>query len=141
LFAAVARKRRSKEFRLSAGEYLVFNRTKNTALGSEVEIVDTGWARMKGLLGRKAQDFLSGKGLWIVPSQGVHTIGMSFPIDVVYLDSEYRVVHVHHSLPPFRIAALKFKARTVIELPAGTLAQTLTSVGDVLEIRPILEPD
>jgi len=122
---------------LSAGQYCVFNRTKNTVLASEVELVDTGWTRMKGLLGRKAQDFPSGKGLWIVPSQGVHTIGMSFPIDVVYLDSEYRVVHLYHALPPFRIASVKVKARSVIELPAGTLAQTQTYVGDVLEITAI----
>jgi len=90
---------------------------------------------MKGLLGQTAEDFPMGKGLWITPSQGVHTIGMKMPIDVAYLDSEYRVIHVCHRLAPFRIAALKLKARSVIELPAGTLAQTRTSVGDVLEIQ------
>jgi len=92
---------------------------------------------MKGLLGRKPGDFTAGKGLWIVPSQGIHTIGMSFPIDVAYLDSQRRVIHICHELKPFRIAAIKAKARSVIELPAGTLAQTQTSVGDVLEIREI----
>jgi uncharacterized protein len=119
----------------SASKYRVFNLTRNTMLASEVELVDTEWTRIKGLLGRRAEDFPSGKGLWIAPSQGVHTIGMSFPIDVVYLDAGYRVIHVSHSLAPFRIAAVKLKARSVIELPAGTLAQTRTSVGDVLEIQ------
>lgn len=121
--------------RSSASRYCVVNRAKSTVLASDVELADTGWARIKGLLGRKAEDFRSGKGLWIAPSQGVHTLGMSFPIDVVYLDSEYRVIHVCHDLAPLRIAALKLKARSVIELPAGTLAQTRTSVGDVLEIQ------
>src|SRR5438093_10375868 len=121
----------------SDDKYRVFNLTRNTVLASEVELVDTEWTRIKGLLGRRAVDFASGKGLWIVPSQGVHTLGMSFPIDVAYLDSEYRVIHVCHDLPPFRIAALKFKARSVIELPAGTLAETQTSVGDMLEISAI----
>ena len=125
------------ETRSSDDKYRVFNLTRNTVLASEVELVDTEWTRIKGLLGRRAVDFASGKGLWIVPSQGVHTLGMSFPIDVAYLDSEYRVIHVCHDLPPFRIAALKFKARSVIELPAGTLAQTETSIGDVLEISAI----
>jgi uncharacterized membrane protein (UPF0127 family) len=92
---------------------------------------------MKGLLGQKAEAFTSGKGLWITPSQGVHTIGMKFPIDVVYLDKGHRVIHLSHSLPPFRIAAIRLRARSVIELPAGTLAQTQTSVGDVLEISEI----
>ena len=118
-------------------KYHLLNRSKQTILASEVELADTSWTRMKGLLGQTSEDFSAGKGLWIAPSQGVHTIGMKMPIDVVYLDSAYRVVHVCHTLPPFRIAAVKFKARSVIELPAGTLAQTRTSMGDVLEISAV----
>ena len=118
-------------------KYQLLNRSKQTVLASEVELADTSWSRMKGLLGQTSEDFPSGKGLWITPSQGVHTIGMKFPIDVVYLDSGYRAIHVCHSLHPFRIAAVKLKARSVVELPAGTLAQTQTSVGDVLEISEV----
>ncbi|MEK6321622.1 MAG: DUF192 domain-containing protein [Acidobacteriota bacterium] len=118
-------------------KYQLLNRSKQTVLASQAELADTSWTRMKGLLGRKPDEFTSGKGLWIVPSQGVHTVGMSFPIDVAYLDSQRRVIHMCHSLEPFRIGALKFKAHSVIELPAGTLAQTQTSVGDVLEISEV----
>ncbi|HET9531675.1 MAG TPA: DUF192 domain-containing protein [Blastocatellia bacterium] len=118
-------------------KYQVLNRSKQTVLASNVELAETAWTRMKGLLGRKASEFDSGKGLWIVPSQGVHTIGMSFPIDVIYLDSERRVIRVYHRLAPFRIAAVKIKARSVIELPAGTLAETRTEPGDVLEITEL----
>jgi uncharacterized membrane protein (UPF0127 family) len=118
-------------------KYRLLNRSKQTVLASEVELADTSWTRMRGLLGRKSDQFTSGKGLWIVPSQGIHTVGMSFPIDVLYLDSQRRVIHMCQRLGPFRIAALKFRARSVIELPAGTLAQTLTDVGDMLEISEI----
>lgn len=118
-------------------KYRLLNRSNQTVLASEVELADSSWTRMKGLLGQTSERFTAGKGLWITPSQGVHTIGMKFPIDVVYLDKGYRVIHVSHSLPPFRIAAMKFRARSVIELPAGTLAQTRTSVGDVLEISAV----
>ena len=117
--------------------YLLLNRSNQTVLADQVELADTSWTRMRGLLGKKPGDFNSGKGLWIVPSQGVHTIGMSFPIDVAYLDSQRRVIHICHGLQPFRIAAVKLKARSVVELPAGTLARTQTSLGDVLEISPI----
>jgi uncharacterized membrane protein (UPF0127 family) len=106
-------------------------------LASEVEVAETSWGRMKGLLGRKTDEFTFGKGLWIAPSQGVHTFGMSFPIDVVYLNAQHQVVHLYHSLAPNRIAALKLTARSVIELPAGVLAQTHTSVGDILEITEV----
>ena len=118
-------------------KYQLLNRSKQTVLASEVELADTSWTRMKGLLGQTSDEFTSGKGLWIIPSQGVHTIGMKFPIDVIYLDSSYRVIHLCHALHPFRIAAVKLKARSVIELPAGTLTQTQTSVGDVLEISAV----
>jgi uncharacterized protein len=116
------------------GRYRVINRSKDEVLATEVELADTSWTRMKGLLGRKAVDFSRGKGLWIVPSQGVHTIGMSFPIDVVYLDSERRVIHLCKSLAPHRIAAVKLKTRSVVEFPAGVLTESRTAVGDVLEI-------
>ncbi len=111
------------------------NVSKNVLVALEVEIAETGWARLKGLIGRSAVDFPQGRGLWISPSQGVHTIGMSFPIDVVYLDSKGHVVKLYHRLAPFRVAALKLSARSVLELPAGTLARTQTEVGDRLKIR------
>jgi hypothetical protein len=115
-------------------KYRLFNRSKETMLASEVELAATAWTRMKGLLGRKPDQFECGKGLWIVPSQGVHTIGMSFPIDVIYLDSARQVIHLCHQLAPFRVAPIKLRARSVIELPPGTLTRTRTSVGDMLEL-------
>ncbi len=88
---------------------------------------------MKGLIGRSLQEFEQGSALWIIPSDGIHTFGMRFPIDVAYLDAERRIIRLYHRLPPFRIAALSFKAKSILELPPGTLAQTKTDVGDVLE--------
>lgn len=91
---------------------------------------------MKGLIGRSAGAFSSGSGLWIVPSNGIHTFGMRFPIDVAYLDSRDRVLMLYHRIAPFRIAALMLRAESVLELPAGTLERTQTQVGDELEFRP-----
>jgi uncharacterized membrane protein (UPF0127 family) len=115
--------------------FSVFNQTRHVLVASDVERARSTWARMKGLIGRSRDEFSAGKGLWITPSQGVHTIGMSFPIDVVYLDSGSRVIAVHHRIAPFRIAPLAFRARSVLELPAGTLEGTGTALGDVLEIK------
>jgi uncharacterized membrane protein (UPF0127 family) len=115
----------------------VINRSKRTVLASDLEVAETTWTRMKGLLGRRVDQFPDGKGLWIVPSQGVHTIGMAFPIDVAYLNSRQQVIYVCHELAPFRFARLKLKARSVLELPAGTLARTQTAVGDSIEISEV----
>ena len=80
--------------------------------------------------------FGPGQALWIKPSDGIHTIGMSFPIDAAYLDSEGRVIRLYHQLKPYRIAAIVLKARSVLELPPGALVQTGTVVGDLLEFQP-----
>ena len=93
--------------------------------------------RTKGLIGRSLQEFAQGGALWIIPCDGVHTFGMRFPIDVAYLDSDGRILKIYHRLAPFRIAALSFKTKSVLELPPGILAQTNTEVGDVLEFNPI----
>ncbi len=113
----------------------VYNGTRNVIIASEVELAETAWKRMKGLLGRSAQGFSAGKGLWLHPAQGIHTIGMAFPIDAAYLDSQGRVLKIYHRLSPFRLAAMLPRARSILELPAGTLAATHTEVGDILELR------
>jgi uncharacterized protein len=114
-------------------KYWVFNCTRQTQVVSALEVAETAWSRMKGLLGRGADKFRPGQGLWISPSEGIHTIGMSFPIDVAYLDADRRVIMTYHKLVPFRVAAVKLKAKSVLELPPGTLARSKTEVGDLLQ--------
>jgi|WetSurMetagenome_2_1015567.scaffolds.fasta_scaffold631504_1 uncharacterized protein len=114
-------------------DQVVFNCTKQTLVVSELEIAETAISRLKGLIGRSAEDFPHGRGLWIFPSEGIHTIGMSFPIDVAYLDGSNRVVHTYHGLQPFRIARVKLRAKSILELPAGTLGESKTEVGDLLQ--------
>jgi uncharacterized protein len=119
-------------------KYSVYNLTQNTQVASEVELADTPWARLKGLIGRSADEFTRGAGLWISPCQGIHTIGMSFPIDVAYLDSSRRVLRVYRSLAPFRLAALSFRTRSVVEFPEGTLSGSGTQPGDYLQFEALM---
>lgn len=112
--------------------YIAFNCTKQTLVASEVELADRAWLRMKGLIGKPAKDFVPGKGLWLIPAEGIHTVGMSFPIDAAYLDADRRVIRLYRCLAPMRIAAIKWKAKSVLELPAGMLSQSRTEVGDLL---------
>ena len=114
--------------------YRVRNRTRGTWIGDRIELADTGLARMIGLLGRR--NLPQGCGLWIVPSQGVHTVGMIFPIDVLFLDGKYRVLRSRPGMRPFRLSPVDFAARSVLELPDGTLAASQTSPGDELEFDP-----
>jgi len=111
-----------------------YNQTRQTYLATELRVADTHRSRFVGLLGTSARDFVSGKGLWIVPCRGVHTLGMRFAIDVVYLDSGKAVVHVEQNLAPWRLAPVRLRAASVMELPPNTIRQTDTRIGDAIEI-------
>ena len=111
-----------------------YNRTRQAYLATELSVANTHWTRLKGLLGRGADDFGNGSGLWIVPCHGVHTLGMGFPIDVIYLDREMKVVHVETDLRPWRVAPVRRVATSVLELPCLTVVQTKTTIGDKIEI-------
>jgi uncharacterized membrane protein (UPF0127 family) len=115
----------------------VSNLDKTQLLGNAIEVADSSFRRMKGLLGRKG--LAAGGGLWIRPSSGVHTLFMSFPIDVVGLDKQYRVVHLWPVLRPWRITRVSLTVRTVLELPAGTILATGLHVGECLTITPTEE--
>jgi uncharacterized membrane protein (UPF0127 family) len=111
-----------------------FNLTRQAYLAKSLAVADTHWTRLRGLLGCSADDFRNGVGLWIVPCHGVHTLGMGFAIDVVYLDRAMTVVHVEPELRPWRFAPLRRQATSVLELPCHSAAETKTMVGDKIEI-------
>jgi len=114
--------------------YCVYNQTRECFLGLRIIPADTIWKRLKGLLGKLRLGY--DEGLWVVPSRGVHTFGVVFPIDVIYLDEQCQVVYLVEHLPAFRIAPLKVRAASVLQLPAHTIYSSQTQVGDRLEICP-----
>ena len=111
-----------------------FNRTRQAYLATELSVAATHWSRFCGLMCMDASNFPKGQGLWIVPCRGVHTFAMRFPIDVIYLDKQRRVVHLEPGLRPWRMAAVKLQATSVLELPGDTLGPSGTRIGDEVEI-------
>jgi uncharacterized membrane protein (UPF0127 family) len=108
----------------------VSNLTRNTVLATSMEVANSASKRNKGLLGR---EYLSpGEGLWIRPCEAVHTFWMRFPIDLVYLDRKNRIRKLTSDVPPWRLSGCLW-ARSVIELPAGTIRRTQTQLGDTFE--------
>jgi uncharacterized membrane protein (UPF0127 family) len=120
------------------GPFVVRNLTRGTTLASEVQLADTPNARRVGLL--KHDKLAPGQGLWIYPTQGIHTFGMRFPIDVLFIDRQMRVKRIYHKLAPFRLTSLVWSAQSVLELPSGSLADTKTAVGDELQISRCESP-
>lgn len=111
-----------------------FNQTRGAYLATSLAVADTHWTRFRGLLSLSSHDFRKGDGLWIVPCHGVHTLGMGFAIDVVYLDQALTIIHMEPELRPWRIAPVRGNSLSVLELPCSTLTQTQTTVGDKIVI-------
>ena len=101
-------------------------------LAGDLRTARSFWTRGVGLLGRAALP--PGEGLYIDSCNSIHSLFMRFPFDAVFVDREWRVVHLIRAMPAFRISRIVWRAHGVVELPAGTVARTGTQVGDALEV-------
>ena len=110
----------------------VFNRTRESFLGLRVARADTLLMRLKGLLGKLK--FQPDDGIWLIPSRGIHTIGMLFAIDLVYLDAANRVIHLVEHLEPFRISPIRIRCASILELQLRSIYASNTRIGDELLI-------
>lgn len=118
-------------------KYCVYNQTRECFLSFGVRPADTTLSRLRGLIGklRLGPD----DGLWVFPSCGIHTIGVLFPVDLIYIDDDKRVIHTIEHFPPFRISPIRTQASSVLELPTHTIYSSQTVPGDQLLICAIDE--
>lgn len=110
----------------------VTNKTRGRVLADRAAIADTSEKRRTGLL--KHTGLAPGEGLWIVPSEGVHTFAMKFTIDVLFLNKARVVLKTRPNMVKSRIS-LCLPAHSVVELPAGTIDESGTQKGDQLELE------
>ena len=117
---------------MEEGKAFVFNKTKQTFLAYRVKVADSIISRLVGLLGQRSLE--PDSGLWIFPSRGIHTLGMLFDIDVVFLDKDLKVVGIREVVHPFSMTGLYLSAESALELPPHTIFKSRTEVGDELMI-------
>lgn len=110
----------------------VINLTKKTWLATKVRKADNFLTRLVGLL--KRTNLGPEEALWLMPSKGIHTVGMKFPIDVVFLHKDCHVLGLISGMSPYRISSVHLRAYSVLELPNGTIRKSRTEIGDQLEI-------
>lgn len=111
---------------------IVRNALKNTVLAENCRLAASFFPRFMGLMGKKSLE--RGAGLLLVPCSSIHMLFMRFPIDAVFLGSGNEVVHIIENIKPWRLSPLIRKARSVLELPSGTVGASSTEVGDRLEL-------
>jgi len=114
----------------------ITNRTQNKIIAREIIVCDNIFSSMRGLMFRKK---LEEKQCLLIDLQrdgdaSIHMFFVSFPIDVIWLNSEKRVVDFTKNLKPNTpIKSPNEFARYILELPAGTLEKYPTSVGELFE--------
>lgn len=96
-------------------------------------VASTPFKRMKGLLGRKSLG--EKEALIIKPCNSIHTFFMRFPIDVLFVDKDNKVIKAISNIKPFRISGVYFGAAFVVELSAGTIKRTHTAESDFLSLQ------
>lgn len=114
----------------------VVNSSKNQALiAGRVLWAGTSEERRRGLLGRTRLG--PDEGIYLVPCEWVHTFGMKYAIDIAFVAPDGVVLSVQHSLRPWRLSKLIWRAEGVLELAGGRLRETGTCQGDRLEFRDL----
>lgn len=109
------------------------NVAKSTVIATTLIEAKGFFQRLKGLIGRTALD--EGEGLWMARCRAIHTFGMRFPIDVVFLDEDLIARKAVKGVSPFHPIICCFSAKGVLELPQGTIESAQIRVGDQVEIK------
>lgn len=110
----------------------VINERTGCAIAASVQLADGFLTRLRGLLGARNPRRAC---LWLTPCASIHTIGMRFPIDIVFMDRKGRVRKIDVAVPPFRVRRAVRGTYSVLELPAGYTRRVQLRVGDRLEFQ------
>lgn len=112
----------------------IANKTRNSVLGTSVKVADGWWSRTRGFLGRRPP--AAGEGMLLSPCRGLHMIGVSFPLDAIFLSHAGVVVALHRAMQPGTRTPLYASAEYALELPAGTIDASGTREHDVIVWTP-----
>ena len=99
----------------------------NQVFVAELQVADTAWKRLRGLLGRKGLG--ENEGLVIIPCNAVHTIGMAFALDLLFLARDGTILRLEQDVRPWSMRCY-LKAHAVVELPAGVLQHLPCQIGE-----------
>ena len=103
-----------------------------TTLVMQMKAAQSMISRLVGLLNQKNLE--RDHGLWLIPCNSIHMLGMRFPIDAIYMDKDNRVIRLVENLKPNRFGPIVWDAHSVVEIPAGSIEKMALSIGEQLEI-------
>ncbi len=120
---------------------IVTNMTRQTRVANKVFVAKSFLDRLKGLMG--TPPLQAGEGFLLPGCMGIHMFGMSYPIDVIYLNKSSEVIALLENLKPNSFGPVKFNSCAVLEFAVGTIRRSKTQLGDQLAINgadELIEP-
>ncbi|HEY85684.1 MAG TPA: DUF192 domain-containing protein [Chloroflexi bacterium] len=111
---------------------IIKNQNKNATLVRQGKVADTFFTRLKGLLG--SPPLQEGEGLLLKGEKSIHTLFMTFPIDVIYLDHALEIIKITSDMRPWKLGPYVSQSTYILELPVGVISRTNSTVGDHLII-------
>lgn len=108
------------------------NTNNGQIIAESIEPATTFFARLKGLMFRK--QLSDSDGLYLHPCKTIHTFFMKFPIDVLYLDHQWRIVGMDEKLRPGTTGGKFPGAVAVIELKSGSIRGKSIKKGQIVKL-------
>lgn len=108
------------------------NPDNGRTIAESVELANTFFTRLKGLMFRETLS--DGGGLYLHPCKSIHTFFMKFPIDVLYVDENGKIVGLEEKLKPGKIGKNVPKAASVIELSSGSIRKNRLNLGQIVKL-------
>lgn len=112
---------------------VVNNITRGTIIGTDISLAGTFYRRFIGLMAKKK--LIKDEGLILRPCNSIHMFFMNFPIDVLFVDKDNKIIYLIQNFNPWRVSKIIKGSKYVVELPSGTINETNTVVGDIIEIK------
>ena len=97
----------------------------------DIEIADNVVSRGLGLIGRGGW---KRNGMLLKDTNAIHTVFVRFPIDVIFLDKDFKILRVVENMEPFRFSPIVWNAKHVLELPTGTIKNKSLRVGNKIKL-------
>ncbi|GIW21844.1 MAG: hypothetical protein KatS3mg068_0851 [Candidatus Sericytochromatia bacterium] len=113
----------------------IINTRNNKVIGSNIILGNTLLLRLIGLIGKK--ELKEDEGILLTPCNSIHMMFMKIPLDIIFLDSENKIIKVIENIKPWKISPIVLKAKSVLELPINSIKKNDLQINDKLDIIKI----
>lgn len=107
--------------------------SKGTVFLKDITVADTFWLRLSGYQFRLSPHV---NGFVFEPGNSIHTFWCFFPLDLIFLSKENKVVRVIRNMKPWRMTKIYSESKRIVEVPAGLVPASITE-GDILEVQNV----